>query len=191
MKKLGFLMACTLFVFTSSVHAMSIHIPNLISHDFSNWDGNSEPPVTSTGSIDLYFDKKADTNPDPLIYAFDNAFYQIDVHLNAFVNGVWEDQSYSLSSASGIGSFQLEETIPNFRNILVKGPDFTAYVQTLNESGYYGIFDVAVDIQDYTYWSEQATVDLSSFDVPEPSPAIILLFGVAFLLVARAKIKTA
>lgn len=184
-------MACVFFAFTSAAHAASIHIPNLTSHDFHDWDGNDEPPVTSTASIDLYFDKKADINPDPLIYAFDDAFYQIDLHLNAFVDGVWEDRSYSLSSATGTGFIQLDETIPHFRNILVRGPDFTAYIQTLNESGYYGIFDVAVDIQDYTYWSEQATVDLSSFDVPEPSPAIILLFGLASLLVARATIKTA
>ena len=189
MKILGFLVTALLFAFTSAAHAASIHIPNLTSHDFDNWDGNGEPPVTSTASIDLYFDKKSDTNPDPFIYSFDNAFYQIDVHLNALVNGVWEDQSYSLTSATGIGFIQLDETIPDFRNILVNGPDFTAYIQTLNELGNWGILDVAVDIKGYTYWSEQATIDLSSFDVPEPSPAIILMFGLVSLLVARSKLR--
>lgn len=189
MKKFGFLIAASLLAFTSSVQAFSIHIPNLTSYDFDAWvDKDQNPPVSSEASIDLYFDKKPDINPDPGFYEFENAFTKIDVHLNAFVNGVWEDQSFTIEAPEGSGIFKLDHTYPDWPVFLLSGPGFLASIQTFKVGDEYSVLDVAATIHNYEYiGTEEAYFDLSGFDVPEPSPAAILLLGLFAAGAARVK----
>lgn len=189
MKTFGFLIACIFVALTPSAHAASIHISNLTSYDIEHWDGNVQPTISSKASIDIYFDKKPDTNPDPLYYEFDHALKKVDVHLKAFVNGIWEDQSFTIESPNGSGTFRRSDIEPGWPIFYLEDEGFSANIHTWEVNGDFWTMDVVTRIYNYEYSSETAHLDFSSWEVPEPSSVIIFSLGILGLLVNRIKEK--